>query len=84
MASPPLSLTTGEDAVANRTPLRQLAVEGCLDRPLSELFRSLATGEALRLHIPDATPPAMALMQALERRLHGLALWGYHLDSLLL
>jgi hypothetical protein len=55
-----------------------------LERPVTELFRLLASGEALRFHVPDATRPAMVLMQALERRLYGLAPWGYHLDSLLL
>jgi len=55
-----------------------------LERPLGELARLLATGEALRLHVPDATRPAMVLMEALERRIYGLSPWGYHLDSLLL
>src|SRR6185295_1742451 len=55
-----------------------------LERPLGELSRLLATGEALRLHVPDATRPLMVLMEALERRVFGLGAWGYHLDSLLL
>jgi hypothetical protein len=55
-----------------------------LEHPLTELTRLLATGDALRLHVPDATRPAMVLMEALERRIYGLAPWGYHLDSLLL
>jgi hypothetical protein len=55
-----------------------------LERPLGELFRLLATGQALRLHLPDATRPAMVLGEALERRVFGLSPAGYHLDSLLL
>lgn len=61
-----------------------LVENGWLERPLGELTRLLATGEALRRHVPDATRPAMVLMEALERRVYGLAPWGYHLDSLLL
>lgn len=55
-----------------------------LERPLGELLRLLATGEALRLHVPDATRPLMVLTEALERRMFGLAPWGYHLVSLVL
>jgi hypothetical protein len=55
-----------------------------LERPITELFRLLATGEALRLHVPDATRPAMVLGEALERRVFALSPAGYHLDSLLL
>jgi len=55
-----------------------------LDHSLSELTRLLATGDALRRHVPDATRPVMVLLHALERRAYGLAPSGYHLDSLLL
>ena len=55
-----------------------------LERPLGELVGLLATGSALRLHVPDATRPLMVLTEALERRVFGLSPWGYHLDSLLL
>lgn len=55
-----------------------------LERPVTELLRLLATGEALRLHVPDATRPAMVLGEALERRVFALSPAGYHLDSLLL
>ena len=55
-----------------------------LTRPLPELVRLLVSGEALARHVPDATRPVMVLVEALERRVFGLAPAGYHLDSLLL
>jgi hypothetical protein len=55
-----------------------------LAHPLGELWRLLAGRGALAHHVPDATRPAMVLMEAVERRVFGLAPWGYHLDSLVL
>jgi hypothetical protein len=55
-----------------------------LDRPLSELSSLLASGAALTRRVPDATRPLMPLGHWFERRVFGLAPWGYHLDSLLL
>jgi hypothetical protein len=55
-----------------------------LERPLGELFRLLASGEALVKKVPDATRPAMVLSLWLDRRLFGLSPVGHHLTSLLL
>ncbi|HTQ04246.1 MAG TPA: hypothetical protein VMI54_10335 [Polyangiaceae bacterium] len=55
-----------------------------LAHPLGELARLLATGGAVAKKVPDATRPLMVLGHALERRVFGLAAWGYHLDSVLL
>lgn len=55
-----------------------------LARPFGELLALLASGRAVSEHVPDATRPLMVLGHALERRVFGLAAWGYHLDSVAL
>lgn len=57
---------------------------GWLGRPFVELVSLLARGTAASTGVPDATRPLMVLGHAIERRVFGLAAWGYHLDSIVL
>src|SRR5262245_36488217 len=53
-----------------------------LDRPLSSLIASIATGHVSA--IPDSTRPAMLASIWLDRRVFGASPIGYHAHSLLL
>ena len=55
-----------------------------LDKPLGSLLAAMASGQALRWGMPDATRPLMGLSLWLDRRFFGLSPAGHHLDSTLL